>query len=119
MSLTKDLYSRAGQICSIEESLAENQKQQRAPKSVCGVKYSSINNAGFTWKDQQQIACSPWQLTVALRIRVNTLINETNIKYEATTRYQFEMLLFSWKSHTKYVGEPQFAHHCSIAGVGN
>jgi len=46
--LTKDLYSRGGQICSIEESLAENQKQQPAAKSVCSVKYSSINNAGFT-----------------------------------------------------------------------
>jgi len=50
------------------------------------------------------------------------LINETNIKYEATTRYQFEILLFSYKSHTKYVGErhaareSQFAHHWSIAG---
>jgi len=37
-------------------------------------------------------------------------------KYEATTRYQFVILLFSWKSHTKHVGEshevrkPQFAH---------
>ena len=28
MPLTKDLYSRGWQICSIEESLAENQKQQ-------------------------------------------------------------------------------------------
>jgi len=41
MTLTKDLY-RSGQICSIEESLAENQKQQRATKSVCNVKYSQI-----------------------------------------------------------------------------
>jgi len=47
-ALTKDLESRGGQICSIEESLAENQKQRRAAKSVCSVKYSSINNAGFT-----------------------------------------------------------------------
>jgi len=45
--------------------------------------------------DLQQIAQSPWQLTVTLRIRVNTLINETNIEYEATTRYQFEILLFT------------------------
>jgi len=29
MPLTKDLYSKGGQICSIEESLAENQKQQK------------------------------------------------------------------------------------------
>jgi len=47
MPLTKDLYSTGEQICSIEESLAENQKQQRAAKSVCSVKCSSINNAGF------------------------------------------------------------------------
>jgi len=45
---------------------------------------------------------------------VKTLINDTNIKYEATTRYQFEILLFSWKSHTKHVGEPQFAHRWCI-----
>jgi len=32
------------------------------------------------------------------------LINETNIKYEATTLYQFAILLVSWKSHTKRVG---------------
>jgi len=39
-----------------------------------------------------------------------------NINYEVITRYQFEMLLFSWKSHTKHVSEPQspFSHHCSI-----
>jgi len=42
---------------------------------------------------------------LTLRIRVKTLINETNIKDEATSRYQFEVLLFSWKSHTKHVGE--------------
>jgi len=36
--------------------MAENQKQQRAAKSVCSVKYSSINNAGATWNDMQQIA---------------------------------------------------------------
>jgi len=48
MPLTQDLYSRGGQICSIEESLAENQKQQRVAKSVCSVKYSSLNNANFT-----------------------------------------------------------------------
>jgi len=35
------------------------------------------------------------------------------MKYEGTTLYQFETLLFSWKSHTKHVGEPQFAHHCN------
>jgi len=40
-ALTKDLKSRGGQICSIGESFAENQKQQRAAKSVCSVKYSS------------------------------------------------------------------------------
>jgi len=42
---------------------------------------------------------------------VNTLIDKTNFKFEATTLYQYEILLFIWKSHTKYVGEPQFAHH--------
>jgi len=39
-----------GQICSIEESLAEKKtkkQQQRVAKSVCSVKCSSINNAGF------------------------------------------------------------------------
>jgi len=36
--------------------LGENQKQQRAAKSVCSVKYSSINNAGFTWNDLQPVA---------------------------------------------------------------
>jgi len=56
MPLTKDLKSRGGQICSIGESLAENQKQQRAAKSVCSVKYSSINNAWFTWNDLQPVA---------------------------------------------------------------
>jgi len=34
MPLTKDLCSRSGQICSIEESLAENQKQQPQNKFV-------------------------------------------------------------------------------------
>jgi len=43
---------------------------------------------------------------------VNTLINETSVKFEATTLYQFEMLLFIKKSHTKYVDDSQFAHHC-------
>jgi len=49
MPLTKDLCIAGvmGKICSIEESLAENQKQQRAAKSVCSVKCSSIDNAGF------------------------------------------------------------------------
>jgi len=28
--------------------------------------------------------------------------------------YQFEILLFSLKSHTKYVREPQFAHHWNM-----
>jgi len=30
---------------------------------------------------------------VTNRVRVNTLINETNVKYEVTTLYQFEILL--------------------------
>jgi len=34
-----------------------------------------------------------WWLTP--RTCVNTLINETNVKYEATTLYQFEVLLFT------------------------
>jgi len=33
-------------------------------------------------------------------------------RYETTTRCYFEILLFSWKSHTKHVGEPHFSHHC-------
>jgi len=48
LSLTKNICSRGEQICSIEESLVENQKQQRSKKAVCCVKYSSTNNAGFT-----------------------------------------------------------------------
>jgi len=34
---------------------------------------------------------------------VNTLISETNLKYELTTLCQSEILLFMQKSHTKYV----------------
>jgi len=41
-------------------------------------------------------------------------MNETKIKYEATTRYQFGIFLFSSKSHKKSVGESQFAHHWPI-----
>jgi len=44
---------------------------------------------------------------------------KTNLKYEATTRYYFEILLFSWKSHTKHVGKPQFAHYWYKPGVPN
>jgi len=39
------------------------------------------------------------------------LINETNVKYEATTLCQLKILLFIWKSNTKYVDDQQFAHH--------
>jgi len=74
-----------GQTGSTEELLAENQKHQRAAKSVCSVKHSSLKNAGFTSNDLHQTAWSPWQLTI--RIHVNTPIDETNIKREATTRY--------------------------------
>jgi len=34
------------------------------------------------------------------------LINKTNVKYEAITLHQFEVLLIIQKSHTKYVGDP-------------
>ena len=40
------------------------------------------------------------------------MINETYVKYEATTLYQFEILLFLQKGHINYVSDPQFAHHC-------
>jgi len=42
------------------------------------------------------------------------LKNETKIKYETTTRYQIEILQFSYKSHTNHVGESQFLHHWCI-----
>jgi len=51
-------------------------------------------------------------LVTNLQTCVKTLINETNVKYDVTTLCQFEILLFISKSHTKYVGNPQFAHHC-------
>jgi len=74
------------------QSLAENQKHQRAVKSVCNVKYSSLKSASLTKNDLHEIAYTPLQLTI--RTGVNTLVKETNIKYEATTRYHFEILLF-------------------------
>jgi len=40
-----------------------------------------------------QIAWTPWWLI--LRMRASTLIYETNINYEATTRYQFQIDLLS------------------------
>jgi len=40
------------------------------------------------------------------------LINETNIKHGATTRDDLEILLFSQRSHSEHVGEPQFTHNC-------
>jgi len=36
----------------------------------------------------------------------------------ATTRYQFEILLFSYKRRTKHIGEPEFAHRWSRSGMG-
>jgi len=61
-----------------------------------------------------------------LRTRVNTLINETNIQYEAATHHQLEILLFNWKkSHTKHVSElheareSQFAHHLFLLHLPN
>jgi len=66
---------------------AENQKHQRTAKSVCSVnKNSLVNNGSFTenvlHKKLHQIAWTPWQLT--LRVRVNTLkVTQTlNIKQQ-------------------------------------
>jgi len=42
------VWRRGGETCSTEESLEENQKHQRAAKSVCNVKDSSLNNASLT-----------------------------------------------------------------------
>jgi len=64
---------------------SENQKHQQTAKSVRIVKYSWLNKTRFTQNDLHQIAQTPWQVTS--RIRVDTLINGTNIKYEAVTRY--------------------------------
>jgi len=41
-------YNRGGQTCSIEDSFTENQKHQRAVKSVCRVNPNMVNNARFT-----------------------------------------------------------------------
>jgi len=40
------------------------------------------------------------------------LIDETNVKYEETTRYQPHILLFIYRKATQnFVGSPQFAHY--------
>jgi len=37
-----------GQTCALEESLAEQQKRQRAATLVCGVNINMVKNARFT-----------------------------------------------------------------------
>jgi len=54
------IYTRGGQTCSAEESLAENEKQ-RAAKSICSIKYIPLKNASFIQNDLHQ------QLVINLR----------------------------------------------------
>jgi len=52
----------------MEESLAENEKKQRAEKLVCCVNTDMVKDASFTWNDLRN-----WNITSALFINVRFL----------------------------------------------
>ena len=105
----RTIYSSDGQTSSTDESLGENQKQQRPAKSVCSVKHSSSKKASFTQNDLHQIAWTP--LATNHTDLCKHIVKWNKHEIWGDNSLLFEILLFSWKSHTKHVGERQFAYH--------